>query len=132
MRQIDEKVEEAFWAAKAFKSGNTEIIINHSSGANLFLYGNGIASYDKKEKELALSTCGWPTQTTVGRLNAVLKCSDYSIHIHKGKAVLYWYKSNGQREETYRFWDRESISLQMQLKLDRTGLSFTTVQVILM
>ena len=74
MRQIEQNLIDAIRGKdKAWSKGNTTISYNESTETyDVFLHGNKIASIDYDDREVRLSSCGWRTNTTKSRLNAIL------------------------------------------------------------
>ena len=74
MRQIEQNLINAIRGKnKAWSKGNTTISYNDNTETyDVFLHGNKIASIDYDDREVRLSSCGWRTNTTKSRLNAIL------------------------------------------------------------
>jgi len=73
MRKIEREMIQAIIDGRNWKKANTEVEA-HPSGNNemrVFLHGNNIASY--KDGTLYINHCGWKTNTTKSRLNALVK-----------------------------------------------------------
>lgn len=71
MRTLTQKAVQAFMNAEKFKSSNTtvEVLPNVTI---LKLFGNAIAyRYNDPERTLSITNCGWKTNTTKERLNAI-------------------------------------------------------------
>ena len=84
MRKIEKSMLVAIANKKAFKERNTEVF--HSLGLTVVsLYGHYIASLT--ENEVTVSSCGYKTNTTKSRLNAVLGKFGYGISCRSGR----WY-----------------------------------------
>ena len=64
MKQVSISVASAFMQGRAKKSGNTQ-----TDGKSLWLHGNKIAEH--REDGLYITHCGWQTNTTKDRLNAI-------------------------------------------------------------
>jgi len=78
MRKITKETTNAFNNNLYFKKSNTEVrILALENGipchVGLFLHGNMIAEKhtNKRVSKLRISTCGWNTNTTKERLNAL-------------------------------------------------------------
>ena len=90
MRKIDQTLQNAIKANKQFSSGNTTLKIDDSEcyGSEVLLHGNTIAK--RYLNVLKLSNCGYVTNVTHARLNAVLKAFNYNIKvIGKGGETLF-------------------------------------------
>lgn len=87
MRQISFDAAEKFMQAKKFKRDNTEVVVLPNVTI-LKLYDNEIAyRYNDPSNTLSITNCGWDTNTTKDRLNAL---PNVSISQAKGK----WYLNN--------------------------------------
>ena len=65
----------------AYRVGENEIGISY--------HGNEIARYDSVKRRIILSTAGWPTFTTLGRLNQLATANRIGwVGLHDGEAVL--------------------------------------------
>lgn len=83
MRQIDVLAKEAFCNHINFKLSNTEVRLVDGR-PHMYLHGNCIAKRDDNG-DLLINHCGWETNTTRSRLNAL---PDIKISSHKGSFVL--------------------------------------------
>lgn len=83
MRQIDVLTATAFCEHRKFKLSNTEVEIRDGK-PHLYLHGNCIAKIDENG-DLLVSHCGWESNTTRSRLNAL---PGVSVSLYKGSFVL--------------------------------------------
>ena len=83
MRQIDVLAKTAFCEGRKFKLSNTEVEI-FDGKPHMYLHGNCIAKIDENG-DLLISHCGWESNTTRSRLNAL---QDVNIKKYKGDFVL--------------------------------------------
>ena len=98
MRQISIDAAEKFMQAKNFKRDNTEVVVLPNVTI-LKLFGNEIAyRYNDPSNTLSVTDCGWDTNTTKERLNAI---PNVSIRQAKGK----WYLNN-------ELWDGKLIDIK--------------------
>lgn len=74
MRQIEQNLINAIRGKdKSWGESNTMVSYNDNTETyDVFLHGNKIASIDYDDREVRLSSCGWRTNTTKSRLNAIL------------------------------------------------------------
>ena len=74
MRQIEQNLINAIRGKdKSWGESNTMVSYNENTETyDVFLHGNKIASIDYDDREVRLSSCGWRTNTTKSRLNAIL------------------------------------------------------------
>ncbi len=77
MRQITKESVEAFMSSTPFSKNNMSVQVE-SNVTILSLFGNEIAyRYNNPERTLAITNCGWRTNTTKERLNALPNVSIY-------------------------------------------------------
>lgn len=90
MKVITQKSVQAFLNAKPFKLANTEVVVLPNVTI-LKLFGNEIAyRYNDPDRTLSVTNCGWFSNTTKERLNAI---PNVSIRQSKGLWYLngiYW------------------------------------------
>jgi hypothetical protein len=97
MRKITQQATHAFMNAKPFKKDNTEVEVLPNVTI-LKLFGKKIAyRYNDPERTLSITNCGWQTNTTKERLNAL---PNVRIHQKKGE----WYLNSVK-------WDGELINV---------------------
>ncbi len=76
MRKIERQMIAAIRAKKAWKSGNTEVVVIPLGDLPLIevrLHGNKIAEFLLRHDTLNMTLAGWPTVTTRSRLNALVR-----------------------------------------------------------
>lgn len=72
MRKITQSSVNSFLIDSSFKSSNTNVVINNTTGVvRLILFGNCIATKNIGEKSFTIRNCGYFTATTKERLNAL-------------------------------------------------------------
>jgi hypothetical protein len=72
MRKITQSSVIAFLSDSSFKSSNTNVVINNTTGVvRLILFGNCIAGKKIGEKSFTIRNCGYFTATTKERLNGL-------------------------------------------------------------
>lgn len=92
MRKITKEMVNAFNNNLPFKKDNTKVI--HANNQTLILlHGNLIAVKNTKDGFLMIQNCGWFTNTTKERLNAL---PNVSICQRKGKWFLNGNEWNGE------------------------------------
>tara|TARA_R100001594_G_scaffold35638_1_gene65111 strand:- start:249 stop:593 length:345 start_codon:yes stop_codon:yes gene_type:complete len=74
MRKIEREMIQAIINRKSFKKANTSVSIEDTY-MSIKLHGNEIAKYyyNKDNSPLYINHCGWKTNTTKSRLNALIK-----------------------------------------------------------
>lgn len=100
MKKITKEMQNAFIIGKEFKKSNTEVIINDNASCGtltqIFLFDNLIAEHS--DEGLRITNCGWKTNTTKERLNAL---PNVSIYQKKGKWYLNGNEWNGEWTKVY-------------------------------
>ena len=73
MRQIERQMNFAISNKGDWSSSNTRVEYNNNTNcSSVYLHGHQIATFDHNLKAVKLSSCGWQTNTTKSRLNAIL------------------------------------------------------------
>ena len=110
MRQIEQNLINAIRGRKkAWSQDNTTISYNENTETyDVFLHGNKIASIDYDSREVRLSSCGWRTNTTKSRLNAILTAlrADGGIRQIRNRWQVYTNDYN----DHYNFYDGFEVS----------------------
>ena len=97
MRKITRDSVQAFMNAIAFRSGNMQVKVLPNVTV-LLVHDNEIAyRYNNPEKTLSITNCGWFSNTTKERLNAI-----EGVRINQVKGV--WYLSGKE-------WDGKLIDI---------------------
>lgn len=92
-RKITDESVEAFLNATPFKKANMQIEVL-SNVTVMYLHGNAIAYlYNDPKKTLSITTCGWSSNTTKERLNAL---PNVSIYQKRGQLYLNDIKWDGK------------------------------------
>lgn len=113
MRKITQLAEAAFMCDKPLKTSNTAVYVEESETI-LFLFGNKIATKQRKNNSITFSMCGWGSPTTRERLEAA------QVRIAQRKGRQFYIKPNREEIEidpsaTYRILSDGSISLESAL-----------------
>ena len=88
MKKITAQMRDAFLDGKPFRRDNTEVRVTDSS-VSIYLFGNKIASRGIESSATLVSNCGWETNTTKERLNALP-----NVRIHQKN--YQWYLNGEQ------------------------------------
>ena len=73
MRKIERQMNFAISNRGNWANSNTSVSYNESTNcSNVFLHGHNIATVDHSTNAVKVSSCGWTTNTTKSRLNAIL------------------------------------------------------------
>ena len=74
MRQIEKQMNFALSNKANWSKSNTAVEYNESTNCSTVkLHGHSIATYDHALCAVKISSCGWETNTTKSRLNAILQ-----------------------------------------------------------
>ena len=72
MRKITEESTNAFYNKGTLKKQNMDVFFDrYDYKSRMLLHNNCIATYDHKENILTINNCGWFSNTTKERLNAL-------------------------------------------------------------
>ena len=90
MRVIEKEIIDAIRGNHHLKNARDEIIRNSDGTMNIYLWGHKIAHIDKEHKYLHVSTCGYATQTTHRRIDAIFAALNlpYSVCTRDGSSVF--------------------------------------------
>ena len=73
MRKIERQMNFAISNKGNWAGSNTSVSYNENTNcSSVYLHGHQIATFDHNLKAVKLSSCGWQTNTTISRLNAIL------------------------------------------------------------
>ena len=73
MRKIEKKINEAIENKKCFNSSNSKVIYYLPEDiSDIYLHDNLIGRYNHLTKSIWINSCGWQTNTTKSRINALL------------------------------------------------------------
>ena len=73
MRKIERQMNMAITHKTDWSSSNTQVSFNSNTNcSSIYLHGHQIATFDHNLKAVKLSSCGYTTNTTKSRLNAIL------------------------------------------------------------
>ena len=82
-------------------SSNTRVEYNNSTNcSSIYLHGHQIATFDHNLKAVKLSSCGYETNTTKSRLNAILEEVKYGCKVFQKN--WNWFVS--YNNQTASFW----------------------------
>lgn len=104
MRQITRDSVRAFQNLQNFKRGNVRVD-RHIGGVSYFLHGNRIALQHCDSTYPELSDCGWHSNTTKDRLNAILSRYRWYIYQQDHK----WYLASQWHGEELPWRDRVDV-----------------------
>jgi len=102
MRKIERQMNFAVSNKGNWSSSNTRVEYNNLSNcSSIYLHGHQIAAVDHNLKAVKLSSCGYTTNTTKSRLNAILDEVKYGCKVFQKN--FNWFVS--YNDQTQSFWD---------------------------
>jgi hypothetical protein len=94
MRLIEKKMNDAITKCINWKNDNTQVIYSPERDANyVMLHGNHIATIG--DTWLQMFNCGWKTNTTKSRLNAILSEHGSGEYIYQKKGEWFVSTNSG-------------------------------------
>ena len=114
MRKLERQMNFAISNKADWSGSNTQVTYNNSTNcSSIYLHGHQIAVVDHNLKAVKLSSCGYTTNTTKSRLNAILDEVKYGCKVFQKN--WNWFVS--YRNQTASFCDGmillDSDSLQI-------------------
>ena len=99
MRKIEQQMNRAIANRTDWSLSNTRVEFNDSTNcSSVFLHGHNIATVDHSTNSVKVSSCGWTTNTTKSRLNAILSEVKYGCSVLQKQ--WKWYVSfRGQTQD---------------------------------
>ena len=102
MRKIESQMNRAIRTKADWSSSNTQVSYNDLTNCSeVRLHGHSIATFDHNLKAVKISSCGWTTNTTKSRLNAILDEVKYGCKVFQKN--WNWFVS--YNNQTTSFWD---------------------------
>ena len=102
MRKLERQMNFAISNKGNWAGSNTQVNYNDSTNcSSVYLHGHQIATFDHNLKAVKISSCGYTTNTTKSRLNAILDEVKYGAKVFQKQ--WNWFVS--YRDETASFWD---------------------------
>ena len=102
MRKIEQQMNTAISNKVDWSSSNTRVEYNNNTNcSSIYLHGHQIATFDHNLKAVRLSSCGWQTNTTKSRLNAILDEVKWGCKVFQKN--FDWFVS--YNNQTASFWD---------------------------
>ena len=98
MRKLERQMNFAVSNKGNWAGSNTQVTYNENTNCSqVCLHGHQIATFDHSTQALKISSCGWTTNTTKSRLNALLEEVKYGCKVFQ--AQWNWFVSyQGQIE----------------------------------
>ena len=99
MRKIEKQMNFAISNKGNWAGSNTSVSYNESTNcSSIFLHGHQIATFDHNTQAVKLSSCGYETNTTKSRLNAILDEVKYGCRVFQ-KQWNWFVSYNGQTKD---------------------------------
>ena len=99
MRKIEKQMNFAISNKGNWAGSNTSVSYNESTNcSSIFLHGHQIATFDHNTQAVKLSSCGYETNTTKSRLNAILDEVKYGCKVFQ-KQWNWFVSYNGQTKD---------------------------------
>ena len=98
MRKIERQMNFAISNKGNWAGSNTSVSYNESTNcSSIYLHGHHICTFDHNTQAVKLNSCGYQTNTTKSRLNAILEEVKYGCKVFQRK--FEWFVSyQGQTE----------------------------------
>ena len=97
MRKIEREMVEAIRSLRDWRKDNTEVSFDMNSGVStVYLHDNPIAEVG--EDFVRVDHCGWQTNTTKSRLNAILNTFARNCGVYQENFVWYFMGPDGSVE----------------------------------
>ena len=101
MRKIERQMNFAISNRGNWSSSNTQVSYNENTNcSSVYLHGHQIATFDHNLKAVKLSSCGWQTNTTKSRLNAILDEVKWGCKVFQ-KNFEWFVSYNGQTKDFF-------------------------------
>ena len=102
MRKLEKQMNSALLRITNWAGSNTTVSYNENTDcSSVYLHGHQIATLDHHSNALKLSSCGYETNTTKSRLNALLSEFKYGCTLFQKQFDWYLKTVN----QTVDFWD---------------------------
>ena len=100
MRKIERQMNFALSNKSNWAGSNTTVCYNDSSNcSSVYLHGHQIATLCHETKAVKLSSCGYQTNTTKSRLNAILDEVKYGCRVFQKN--WNWFVSYNNQTESF-------------------------------
>ena len=101
MRKIEKQMNFALSNRSNWSNSNTRVEYNENTNcSSVYLHNHQIATFDHNLKAVKLSSCGWTTNTTKSRLNAILDEVKWGCKVFQ-KNFEWFVSYNGQTKDFF-------------------------------
>ena len=102
MRKLERQMNFALSNKANWAGSNTQVNYNSNTNcSSVYLHGHQIATLDHSTNALKIDSCGYQTNTTKSRLNAILEEVQYGCKVFQKQ--WDWFVS--YNNQTQSFWD---------------------------
>jgi hypothetical protein len=100
MRKIEQNMNRALVTKNNWSQSNTQVVYNQEENrSSVYLHGHEIACYDHNTNSVQLDSCGYETNTTKSRLNAILDEVKYGAKVFQRNWT--WFVSYNNQTTTF-------------------------------
>ena len=100
MRKIEQQMNRALVSKNNWSQSNTQVVYNQEENrSSVYLHGHEIACYDHNTNSVQLDSCGYETNTTKSRLNAILDEVKYGAKVFQRNWT--WFVSYNNQTTTF-------------------------------
>ncbi len=100
MRKIEQNMNRALVSKNNWSQSNTQVVYNQEENrSSVYLHGHEIACYDHNTNSVQLDNCGYETNTTKSRLNAILDEVKYGARVFQKN--WEWFVSYNNETTTF-------------------------------
>ena len=100
MRKIEQNMNRALVSKNNWSQSNTQVVYNQEENrSSVYLHGHEIACYDHNTNSIQLDSCGYETNTTKSRLNAILDEVKYGARVFQRNWT--WFVSYNNTTQTF-------------------------------
>ena len=100
MRKIEQNMNRALVSKNNWSQSNTQVVYNQEENrSSVYLHGHEIACYDHNTNSIQLDSCGYETNTTKSRLNAILDEVKYGAKVFQRNWT--WFVSYNNTTQTF-------------------------------
>ena len=100
MRKLEKQMNFALSNKGNWNGSNTSVVYNENTNcSSVYLHGHQIATFDHDTLALKLSSCGYETNTTKSRLNAILDEVKYGCRVFQKN--WNWFVSYNNQTQSF-------------------------------
>jgi len=100
MRKIEEEMAQAIIAKYDFQKDNTEVINQSEEHAIAVTLHSNLIYFETSDGRAFIQNCGFSTNTTRSRLNAILSALEYPGHVYIKQFQMYYHDPTNSHPDT--------------------------------